>query len=248
MRLFIDQNLRIGEELAFDGDVFNYIARVLRLKVDDTIVLFNGQKPLGEYLAKIIQLTKKQLIVQLLEFESKDTESPIHIKLLQGISRGDRMDYTIQKSIELGVNEIYPLLLARSNSKLGDKKRRDKKLAHWQGVSNSAIQQSGRVTAVIINEPDNISAIETIGLQLNDLQLKLLPDPTANFSLSDLKDQSTPSSISILIGPEGGITDDERAYAKTQGYLPIRLGPRILRTETAGLAIISYIQGLWGDF
>jgi 16S rRNA (uracil1498-N3)-methyltransferase len=251
MRLFIDQTLSIGNSLELDSLSSNYIARVLRLTINDTITCFNGQKPLGEYLAKIVNISKKRVSIQALEFIEKNIESPININLLQGIARGDRMDFTIQKSVELGIHAIYPLILERTNVKLGDHKRQDKKLSHWQAIAHSAMQQSGRTALVKVNNPMTLAAIDAI-----DADLKLLPDPTANLSLSELIEHtnllsqplSKPQNINLLIGPEGGVTDKERDYAKGIGYLPIRLGPRILRTETAGLAIISFLQGSWGDF
>lgn len=243
MRLFVDQVLHIGEKIALDSVNSNYVARVLRLKINNPLILFNGNYPLGEYLAKISKISKSQVVVKIESFQAKDIESPIHINLLQGISRGDRMDYTIQKAVELGVNTIYPLLLDRTNVKLGDQKRTDKKLSHWQGIAHSAMQQSGRTALVSIASPGNLSTINNM-----TADLKLVPDPEADISISQLTLTNKPQSINILIGPEGGITNNERNYAKNLAYIPIRLGPRILRTETAGLAIISYLQTRWGDY
>jgi 16S rRNA (uracil1498-N3)-methyltransferase len=243
MRLFVDQAIQIDDELFLDSFASNYIARVLRLKINDLLYLFNGSQPLGEYLAKIIQIDKKQVAVHIESFQAKDIESPVHINLLQGISRGDRMDYTIQKAVELGVNHIYPLFLERTNVKLGDQKRIDKKLSHWQGISHSAMQQSARTALIPIAPPDNLASIANI-----KADLKLVPDPKAEISLSQLVLTDKLLHINVLIGPEGGITDNERDYAKTLEYIPVRLGPRILRTETAGLAIISYLQTVLGDY
>ncbi len=243
MRLFVDYPILPGNELKLDSFASNYISRVLRLKINDHLYLFNGMHPLGEYVAKISQISKKQVIVEIKSFLKKDIESCIHINLLQGISRGDRMDYTIQKAIELGVNNIYPLFLDRTNVKLGDEKRCAKKLAHWQAICHSALQQSGRTALVAVAFPDKLSSIENINAELN-----LVADPAAEISLSKLVLTDMAKQINILIGPEGGITDNELDYVKNQGYIPISLGPRILRTETAGLAIISYLQARLGDY
>ena len=243
MRLFVDQSIQEGNELLLDSFASNYVARVLRLKINDSIHLFNGKQPLGEYLAKISQISKNQVAIQVQSFQAKDIESPIHINLLQGISRGDRMDYTIQKAVELGVNHIYPLFLERTNVKLGDQKRIDKKLSHWQGISHNAMQQSGRTSLIPIAAPDNLASIANI-----KADLKLVPDPKAENSLSQLVLTDKLQQINVLIGPEGGLADKELDYAKTLDYIPVRLGPRILRTETAGLAIISYLQAVLGDY
>lgn len=243
MRLFVDLPIQTGKELQLDSFASNYLARVLRLKLNDEFCLFNGKSPLGEYLAKISQITKNQVSVQIISFQPKDIESPIQINLLQGISRGDRMDYTIQKAVELGVYAIYPLFLERTNVKLSDKKRQQNKLTHWQGICHSAMQQSGRTALVPVSEPDDLASINNISANL-----KLVPDPLAEISLSDLEFSDKPQRINILIGPEGGITDNERDYANNLGYIPIKLGPRILRTETAGLAMMSYLQAILGDY
>jgi 16S rRNA (uracil1498-N3)-methyltransferase len=243
MRLFVELPIQIGKEIQLDSFSSNYLARVLRLKLNDQLFLFNGMSPLGEYLAKINQISKKNVSVQIISFQPKDIESPLHINLLQGISRGDRMDYTIQKAVELGVSAIYPLFLERTNVKLSDKKRLDNKLTHWQGICHSAMQQSGRTARVAMVTPDNLSSINHISADI-----KLVPDPIAEMSLSDLDLTDKPQRVNILIGPEGGISDKELDYVKGFDYMPIKLGPRILRTETAGLAMISYLQAILGDY
>jgi len=243
MRLFVDLPIQTGIELQLDSFSSNYLARVLRLKLNDELFLFNGRSPLGEYHAKINQISKKNVSVEVLSFQPKDIESPIIINLLQGISRGDRMDYTIQKAVELGVNTIYPLFLERTNVKLSDKKRQENKLTHWQGICHSAMQQSGRTALVAMATPDNLSSINTIAADMN-----LVPDPLAEKSLSDIDFTTKPKTINVLIGPEGGIANNELDYAKSANYIPVKLGPRILRTETAGLAIISYLQAILGDY
>ncbi len=247
MRLFIDQTLQLNKEITLDPFSSNYISRVLRLKIGNNLCLFNGQEPLGEYTGEISQLNKKQVQVKIKSFQEKNIESPLKISLLQGISRGDRMDYTIQKAIELGVNHIYPLFLERTNVKLTNPQRVDKKLSHWQGICQSALQQSGRTANVSIKKPEKLTIINEIKTELN-----LLADPQAKLKLSELvltnKNNPSPTHINILIGPEGGLTDRERDYAISQNFTPISIGPRVLRTETAGLAIVSFLQTTYGDF
>jgi len=241
-RVFITDSLTINQKLELNSNASNYLAKVLRLKLGAELVLFNGQEPLGEYYAHICSISNRRVVVEVKRFDVVDNESPIEINLLQGISKGDRMDYTIQKSVELGVNAIYPVWMERTNVKLSDEKRLQKKHNHWQGVANSALEQSGRVAQVAIHQPFKFNQIESL-----QADLKLILDPYSNQSLASLSKQ-TPKQINILIGPEGGLSEQEVKQAQSIGYQGIQLGPRILRTETASLAIISNFQYLWGDF
>lgn len=244
MRVYINQAFQLHREYYLNSDIGNYALQVLRLKNGDRFTIFNGAEPLGEFEAEILNLNKKNLHVRINSFTRVNHESPLKISLLQGISRGDRMDYTIQKAVELGISEIIPLILERTQVKFNDQKRTVNKIKHWQGICNHALQQSGRTRHICIGQPEPISSIASF-----NADLKLLPDPAAVMNLSSLQHQITqPASIALLIGPEGGFSDNERKYAVQQNFIPVRLGPRILRTETAGLAIISYLQTLWGDY
>ena len=161
--------------------------------------------------------------------------------LLQGISRGDRMDYTIQKAVELGVNRIIPLLTQRFSGK-PDPRRLEKKILHWQAIANSACEQSGRVNTVEITEPVRFDEIKQF-----HAELKLLPVPGSRQYLSDFSSLQ-PETLNLLIGPEGGLDQNEINNAILHdGYQAISLGPRILRTETAGVVALSIAQSLWGD-
>lgn len=241
-RVFIEDSLQPHQQLCLNANASHYLSKVLRLKIGTEIILFNGQEPLGEYQAVITQLTNRSVSVEVTAFKAVKNESPISINLLQGISKGDRMDYTIQKSVEMGVAQIYPIWMERTNVKLSDAKRLEKKLNHWQGVCQSALEQSGRVNQVKVNSPLNFAQIETLSSELN-----LILDPYSQRGLKDFS-HLQPQTINILIGPEGGLSPAEIDLAKQWGYEGIQLGPRILRTETAGLAIMSNLQFIWGDF
>ncbi len=242
-RFFIDTPLCQGQYLTLPPNLINYIVNVLRLKIDDTIVLFNAQQTgkTGEFTAILTEVTKRHAVAYIENFTEKKTESQINIHLFQGISRSEKMDFTIQKAIELGVNEITPVLTQRSNTGKLNTKRQQKKMQHWQGVANSACEQSGRTVQVIINEP-----VQLEKMNLFDAEIKLLLSPDASSKLSERSDLS-PTTVNLFIGPEGGLNNEEINWACNNGYQKIRLGPRILRTETAGLAILSILQYLWGD-
>ena len=249
-RFFIDMPLSQGEHIDLQPNLINYIVNVLRLKTGDEIILFNGQlitdtstqkQQIGEFTAVLREVTKRKATVFIEAFIARNTESPLKIHLFQGISRSERMDFTIQKAVELGVTQITPLLTQRSNSgKLNDK-RLEKKMQHWQGIAISACEQSGRTTLVRVNKPVQVEQIESLNAEIN-----LLLSPDSNSSLSELRKEA-PASINIVIGPEGGLNDDEIDWASHHGYQKLSLGERILRTETAGLAVLSILQFLWGD-
>jgi 16S rRNA (uracil1498-N3)-methyltransferase len=214
--------------------------RVLRLDLDDAITLFNGQG--GEYAAKLIELSRQRIVAQVLSHSQHEVESPLAIHLGQVISRGDKMDLTIQKAVELGVSAITPLFSERCGVQLS-KERWQKKLEHWQTIAMSACEQSGR------NHVPKIHPPEHLGTWLNKAQdLCLVLAPTAQGSIKELyKQHPATARITLLVGPEGGFSSDELALTSQQNFQGLNLGPRILRTETAGLAALAVIQSYWGD-
>lgn len=248
-RFFIDAPLYQGQQLTLPPHLINYIVNVLRLKTGDKITLFNGQPvnkatdqaQTGEFTASLTEATKRHASVHVESFMAKNTEPHLQIHLFQGISRSERMDFTIQKAVELGISSITPVFTQRSNSGKLNTKRLDKKIKHWQGVAISACEQSGRTGIVKIHTPIQVNQIEQFNADIN---LLLSPDARANISqLPNL----APDNINIFIGPEGGLNNEEVEYACRKGYQELRLGARILRTETASLAILSIMQYLWGD-
>ena len=218
-------------------NVFRHAVQVLRMKAGAELSLFNGQGL--ELMAQLEQVDKRQATVKLQQPIETNNESPLDILLMQGISRGERMDYAIQKAVELGVKRIMPVITERCNVQLsGD--RAEKRLNHWQGVVISACEQSGRS---FLPELLPITSLDTALAEVND-DCKLVLDPEAVQGFSSVKKASR---ITLLIGPEGGLTDTEIQRAMDGGFTGITLGPRILRTETASAAALAMVQARWGD-
>lgn len=238
-RIFLPLSLQIDTSYDISNQTAHYLSRVLRLKQGYLFHAFNGEG--GEYVCEVTRINKKSLQFKTLRFLNIDKESPLSITLLQGVSRGDRMTYAIQKAIELGVSQIWPVITAHCEAPLKGVQA-DKKLAHWQTLANSACEQCGR------NHIVNIKPITPLEVALPTLnsECKLVLDASSETPISKIAAQ--PSSVSLLIGPEGGLHTDEIEYAVAQGFHAIRMGPRILRTETATAAALATIQMLWGDF
>lgn len=218
-----------------------HAVRVMRLKVGDTLQLFCGDG--FDYACALTSIEKKSAQVEVLSRKAIDCESPLSIRLLQGISSGDRMDFTIQKAVELGVTEIYPLSTERCVTKLsGD--RAEKRTEHWQGVAIAACEQSGRAIVPTVHAP--LSLVQWLGQHASPETLNLILDPVGAQRLASF---SKPQHmIQLLIGPEGGLSAAEIALARQHHFQSIVIGPRILRTETAALTAIASMQALWGDF
>lgn len=238
-RLFQANNLSCGDTAQLDADASNHLVRVLRTKVDSPVILFNGDG--FDYLCRTQDTNAKKTTV-LVESKNKvNNESNLSITLIQGLSRSDRMEATIQKSVELGVNKIIPVLCQRSNIKISQEQQ-IKKLAHWRKVAISACEQSGRCS---IPEIKTIKSFHDIQAELDTTALKITLNPEAEHSLKDIDLKKR--SVEIFIGPEGGMNSEEIQQLEAMGFNNICFGPRILRTETAGPAVISALQVLWGD-
>ena len=214
------------------------LGTVLRARPGQPLQIFNGRG--GCFDGEVITTKKKQLLVEIGQHHETDIESPLSITLLQGISRGQKMDYTLQKSVELGVARIVPVMSQHSNVRLNDKKA-DRRLDHWRQIIINACEQCGR------NKVPEITPVMTLEdcLDRVEADLKVILYPKATSRLSDL-DPPAPT-LSLMVGPEGGFSDTELVQAEQAGYLPVRLGPRILRTETAAVAALTAVQTLWGD-
>jgi 16S rRNA (uracil1498-N3)-methyltransferase len=195
----------------------------------------------GEFAAEITQVQGDKVTVRLGNQAQVPTESPLKITLVQGISRGERMDWTLQKATELGVAAIAPVLTARSVVRL-DSKQAEKKQQHWHGIVVGACEQCGRARIPTVATPmtlrDYFATVRKDGM-------RLVLSPTAPASLAGIA--SLPSKVELLIGPEGGLDDDELVAAEKAGFMPVRLGPRVLRTETAAVVALTVLQALWGD-
>lgn len=217
--------------------VHKHAIQVLRLKAGNQIRLFNGRGT--EYLCTLEQVSKRESSVLSDQALSVDNESPLTITLLQGISRGERMDYALQKAVELGVTRVIPVITERCNVQLSNG-RADKRLQHWQGVMTSACEQSGRS---VLPDLADVTEFKDV-LDQVEVPCRLVLDPTAEEGFKTLAQQD---DIALLIGPEGGLSDQEIQDAQQAGYTPVRFGPRILRTETASAAALAVIQAMWGD-
>ncbi|MDP3815690.1 16S rRNA (uracil(1498)-N(3))-methyltransferase [Pseudomonas sp.] len=234
-RFFIDAPLSLGQHELPEAQA-HYIGRVLRHAVGDAVQLFDGSGQ--EFLGELIEAGKKNVRVELRETFAGQAESPLHIHLGQGLSRGERMDWAIQKATELGVTEISPIVSERCEVRLKDE-RADKRMAHWRQIAISACEQCGRSVIPSIHPPISLSD----WLEQVHADLKLVLHPVAEPWAS----HPQPQSLAFLIGPEGGLTDGEVAQAQSQGFHAARLGPRVLRTETAPVVALSVAQQLWGD-
>ncbi|MBF5040129.1 16S rRNA (uracil(1498)-N(3))-methyltransferase [Methylophilus sp. 13] len=233
--------LTVGQSVPLSDNAMAHAVRVMRLKVGDTLMLFCGDG--FDYLCALTQVEKKSATVEVLSRTQVSNESPLNIRLLQGISSGDRMDYTIQKAVELGVREIFPLSTERCVTKLsGD--RAEKRVEHWQGVVIAACEQSGRAIIPLVHAP--LTLAQWLSQHATADSLNLLLNPVGAQRLASLNPQK--NAIHLLIGPEGGLSAAEIALASQHHFQSIVLGPRILRTETAALTAMSVMQSLWGDF
>lgn len=237
-RLYINSILKVNTELTLDKEQSHYLARVLRAKLNQHIILFNGQSNY-EFKGTIIDINKNALTIKIENQVVKSIESPLSIHLGQSISKGEKLDFIIQKASELGAKEITPLITERSEAR---RTNLEKKLLHWQKIAISAAEQSGRIYITKINTPILIND----WLNLNHSHAITL-DPLASCKINSDLFQTPPVKLSILIGPEGGLSLEEIKVAKASNFQPISLGPRVLRTETAPLTIISIAQHLWGD-
>lgn len=242
-RIYTPQPLQEGAVISLHENAANHVARVLRLTTDALLCLFNGEG--GEYQARITAVTKRDVTVRLERFIPQDVGSALSIHLGQVISRGERMDFTLQKAVELGVTAITPLTSDFCSVKLQDE-RVDKKMAHWQGVITSACEQSGRTLLPTLHAP------QSLGTWVSHCQARypLILEPTAEKHLKQIPYTAAASEktdFALLIGGEGGLSEKEIQLATAHQFLSIQLGPRILRTETAGLAVIAGLQTLFGD-
>lgn len=239
-RIYQKTFLQPQQEVDLDANASHHLARVLRARIHDEVILFNGEG--GEYLGTIIYIDKKTVRVFIKEFIDKNNASPLNLYLAQGISRGEKMDYTIQKSVELGVKKIYPLLTERCNVKL-DEERREKRFQHWQSIMISACEQSGRTDIPELMQPISFNQF----MQQAAADWKFILAPKAKNTLSQMTIAKN-ASVILLIGSEGGLSENEIAEATRHDFLPLSLGPRVLRTETAAVAALSVLQFFAGDF
>jgi 16S rRNA (uracil1498-N3)-methyltransferase len=235
-RIYVDSALASGISVNLDERNFHHLAHVLRMQNGAEVTLFNNRG--GEYGGRLT-VEKKSARVEVLSFRETDRESALHLHLAQAISRGDRMDITLQKAVELGVTALTPLYSERSQKM--DARAREKKMMHWRGIVISACEQSGRCTLPELHDP--VSLDEWLGARRDEEISRYILDPEARGGFTP-KNQAR---IALLAGPEGGFSRQEIELAANHGCAPVRLGPRILRTETAGIAALTVCQAQAGD-
>lgn len=240
IRIHVDQPLASGQELILPSQAGEHVARVLRMVAGNELTLFNGDG--NDYLATIAAVGKREVSVQVTAVQALDNESPLALTLAQGVARGEKMDLIVQKAAELGVARIVPLITERSEVKL-DATRAKKRLVHWRAVAASACEQSGRAR---IPEVTPAQPLESWLRGLDDnnaLRMALLPEGTAQ--ARSLRFDAAGGLL--VIGPEGGLGERDISLLNAARFQGLRLGPRILRTETAGLAALAALQALHGD-
>ena len=239
IRVHVDQPLATESDVPLPEAAAYHVVRVLRLRVGAPIVAFDGSG--NAYRCEILAIEGDRVRVRVGSRSPGLPESPLGITLVQAISRGERMDWTLQKATELGVRAIQPVLSARSVVRL-DEKQGQKKLRHWQAIVAGACEQCGRSVLPEVRPPQELGAY-LAGAPREGQRFVL--SPTGPASLAGLASVST--RVKLLIGPEGGLDDAELERAAQAGFAPVRLGPRVLRTETAGIVALTVLQSLWGD-
>ncbi|MBK8287598.1 MAG: 16S rRNA (uracil(1498)-N(3))-methyltransferase [Cellvibrionales bacterium] len=238
-RIYIDLALQAGSEISLPADASHHLAVVLRVKAGQPVILFNNAGI--EAQATIARVDKKKVDVSVGAVQSIERESPLKIHLAIGISRGERMDFVLQKSTELGVHAITPLFCERTEVKLSEE-RLQKKMEQWQKIIIGACEQSGRTRLPILHSPSTLDAC----LVADSSEQRFVLHHRSDSTLAQREEK--PASVLLLVGPEGGLSDDEIQRAKQSSCAALTLGPRVLRTETAPLAAISVLQYRWGDF
>ncbi|MCB1678559.1 MAG: 16S rRNA (uracil(1498)-N(3))-methyltransferase [Halioglobus sp.] len=236
-RIYSEQSLQPHTRLVLPADAGQHLARVLRKREGDALLLFDGRG--GEFPAQITAVQRQTVTVAVGEHRPLERESALAIHLGIALSRGERMDWVVQKATELGATELTPLYTGRTEVKL-DGARSDRKVRHWQQVAISACEQCGRNRLPAVHTPQRLGDWLTATRAERRLVLHHRAAPSAAAG-------ERPASVALLIGPEGGLDDGEILAAERAGFQPLQLGPRVLRTETAPLAAIAILQARWGD-
>ena len=242
-RVYHEEPIEVNQAFVLSKEKSHHLATVLRARPGDALALFDGSG--AEFDAVIIDVDKRSVTVEAQAPHHPNVESPLSIHLLQGISRGERMDFAIQKAVELGVALVTPVITEYCGLRV-DAKRLEKRLQHWRGIAINAAEQSGRVKVPTIGAP---LSFEASLQQAEPNGVRYLCNPEARTGISGVTPPptSTKKDVYLLIGPEGGLSMAEISQATAQGWQNLSLGPRVLRTETATIVAISLIQQLWGD-
>jgi 16S rRNA (uracil1498-N3)-methyltransferase len=230
--------LASGMRVTLQGSAAGHLTRVLRLRVGEALTVFNGAG--GEYAASIEHAHAGRVAVAIGELRAIERESPLTLTLAQGVSRGERMDLVVQKATELGASGLAPVLAERSVVRL-TAQQAERRLNHWRAIAIAACEQSGRNRLPAIASPVPLKDF----LRTSDGSMRLVLSPAATATLADLP--RLVSAVTVLIGPEGGLAEAEQEAAVAAGFKPVRLGPRVLRTETAAIAALTLLQREFGD-
>jgi 16S rRNA (uracil1498-N3)-methyltransferase len=239
-RIYTAQELSVGAEILLPEQAGEHAVRVLRLERGHPLILINGDG--REYDAELASLAKRAVTAIIMQARAVDREATLSITLAQSIARGEKMDWILQKATELGVSQIVPLVTERTEVKL-DEERAERRMAHWDSVIESACEQCGRTTLPSLAPPQRIDRWLTT-LDFAGLRLAMIPEGETR--VRELRE--TKSGVIVVVGPEGGLSEQDIVMLRQADFLGLRLGPRILRTETAGVAAIAALQALHGDF
>jgi 16S rRNA (uracil1498-N3)-methyltransferase len=240
-RFYVDTPLRAGEACELPEEAAHHAVHVLRVRTGEDITLFNGRG--GEYAGRVSSIHKLRVGVDLLEHRAIERESPLHVVLVQGVSSGERMEFTIRKAVELGVAEIRPVLAASSVARPKGERAASRQ-AHWQKITISACEQCGRNRVPVVQP----LASSPLHIKENDDCLKILLSPRAELSFSSVVKEHAKTRFVLAAGPEAGFDAQEEAAFAAAGFVPAGLGARVLRTETAALAALAALNALRGDF
>lgn len=244
-RFFVDSAFEPGAVVALPDDVARHL-QVLRLQTGGALTLFNGRG--GQYAARLIEIARRSALAEIGAFEAVETEPPYRIALAQGIAGGDKMDWLVEKAVELGAARIAPLVTARSVVRLSAE-RATRRHAHWQGIVRAACEQCGRNRIPEIDPARDLSKwLEALPAPREASALRLMLSPRGSVAFDTLPSTPPTGEVTLLVGPEGGLSPEEEDAAATYGFSPLSLGPRVLRTETAGMAVLAALAARWGGW
>lgn len=241
-RFYCPAPLEAGTTVDLPEQAAHHALRVLRLRLGDRLTLFNGLG--GEYAARIVRADRARTRVEVIAWLPVERESPLAVTLVQALQTGEKMDLTVQKAVELGVQRIVPVTSRRSVRRL-DTERAERRLAHWRGIVVATCEQCGRNRLAEVEPP--LPVDQWLSCPGPRGALRLMLDPAATVGLGSLAGPASGDPVELLVGGEGGLAPEEARLAEQSGFVPVRLGPRVLRTETAGLAALAAVQFLWGD-
>ncbi len=244
-RFFLDAPIEAGNVLTLPDDVARHV-HVLRLNPGDALTLFNGGG--GQYAARLVEVGRRSAVVEVGDFSSVEVEPPYDITLAQGVAGGDKMDWLIEKAVELGAARLVPIVMARSVVRLTGE-RAERRRMHWQALARAACEQCGRNRVPSVEAPSDFARwIEALPATKAEGELRLMLSPRAQLPFGALPAAAPSAAVTLLIGPEGGLSPEEEEAAAARGFMALSLGPRILRTETAGIAVLAALAARWGGW